>query len=150
MSKLKAFLGYFIAALMVPMVMITLMGMQPIAEWLVKTTGVVITPWSTGGEVVRTLPHGSYETRIHRPVFDALIGQKSEGFVQIVWAKTGSLPEPLVEDIDYNNDGQVDFQVTLHPSRKTAEWQPYTPKMLRLEGPYQIGDGMGVRIWMKR
>jgi hypothetical protein len=80
-AKMKAFLGYFTAALMVPVVFISLMGMGPLAEGLVKVTGVVISPWYTGGEVARTVAHGAYELRIHRPVFDWLIGEQREGFV---------------------------------------------------------------------
>lgn len=150
MNKLKAVLGYLIAALMVPVIIVTLMGMGSIAKWLVDVTGVEISPWSTGGEVVRTIDHGSYETRIHRPIFDALIGQKRQGFVQVVWAKTETLPETLTESIDYDDDGQADFEVTLNPAIKTAEWSPSMPNALRMEGPYRIGDGLGVRVWMKR
>jgi len=150
MNKLKAFVGYFVAALMVPVVFVTLMGMGPIAELLVSVTGVEISPWTTGGEVVRTINQGRYETRIHRPVFDALIGQKREGFVQVVWYPTGNLPETLTEAIDYDNDGQNDFEVTLNRDSKTAEWTPTNANALRMEGPYRIGDGLGVRIWMKR
>lgn len=150
MNKLKAVLGYLIAALMIPVVLVTLMGMGPLAEWMVEATGVVLSPWNTGGEVVQTIDHGSYETRIHRPVFDALIGQKRQGFIQVVWAKTESLPETLTEAVDYNADGQVDFEVTLHSSAKTAEWTPSMPNALRMDGPYRIGDGLGVRVWMKR
>lgn len=149
MGKFKAFLGYFWAALMVPLVMITLMGMNPIAEAIVDITGVQISPWFTGGEVARTIPHNGYETRIHRPVFDALIGQRSEGFVQVVWAKAEALPETLTEVIDYDNDGQADFEVTLHPRTKTAEWKPLAGNALALEGVYTIGDGVGVRITLK-
>lgn len=149
LAKLKSFLGYFLAVLMVPVVFITLMGMQPIAQGLVSVTGVEISPWFTGGEVTRTIDHGGYETRIHRPVFDALIGERPEGFVQVVWRATAALPDRVVEAIDYNEDGQADFQVTLHPRTKTAEWQPYNDQSFDIEGPYAIGDGMGVRIKLK-
>lgn len=149
MRKVKTFLAYFWAALMVPLAMVTLMGMNPIAEALVDITGVQISPWFTGGEVARTIPHSGYETHIHRPVFDALIGQRSEGFVQVVWAKTEALPETLSEAVDYDNDGQADFEITLHPKNKTAEWKPLVPNALALEGVYAIGDGVGVRVTLK-
>lgn len=149
MGKLRAFLGYFLAALMVPLAMITLMGMDSIARTLVDITGVQVSPWFTGGEVVRTIAHNGYETRIHRPIFDALIGQRSEGFVQVVWAKTEALPETLREAIDYDSDGQADFEITLHPQAKTAEWKPFAPDALGLEGVYTIGDGVGVRVTLK-
>ncbi len=149
LSKVKSFLGYFLAALMVPVVFITLMGMGSLAEGLVKVTGVEISPWFTGGEVARSVAHGAYETNIHRPVFDALIGERREGFVQIVWTPAGALPETIVEEIDYDNDGQADFQVTLHSNTKTAEWKTYIDQAYGIDGPYAIGDGLGVRINLK-
>ncbi len=148
-AKLTSFLGYFIAALMVPVVFVTLMGMEPLAEGLVKVTGVEISPWFTGGKVVRTIPHGAYDTRIHRPVFDALIGERREGFVQIVWGPATALPDTIVEDIDYDNDGRADFQLTLHPRTKTAEWNAHIEQAYGMDGPYTIGDGTGVRINLK-
>ncbi len=149
-AKIRSFLAYFLAALMVPVVFVTLRGMQPLAQELVKITGVVISPWYTGGEVARVVTHGAYETRIHRPVFDALVGERQEGFVQVVWSPTTALPETVVETIDYDNNRQVDFLVTLHPKTKAAEWQAYSDKAYGMEGPYEIGDGMGVRIKLYR
>lgn len=148
-TKVKTFLGYFVAALMVPVVFVTLMGMGPLAEGLVKLTGVEISPWFTGGAVVRAIPHGAYDTRIHRPVFDALIGERREGFVQIVWGPATALPDTIVEDIDYDNDGHADFQVTLHPRTKTAEWHSHIEHAYGMDGPYAIGDGVGMRIKLK-
>jgi hypothetical protein len=67
----------------------------------------------------------------------------------VVWAKREALPETIVEDIDYDNDGRADFQVTLHSKTKTAEWRPYSEQAFGIEGPYAIGDGLGVRIKLK-
>lgn len=149
MNKLKSFLGYLLAVLMVPVVFVTLMGMEPLATGLVQVTGVEISPWITGGKVARTVSHGRYETHIYQPVFEAMIGQRREGFVQVVWSKTGSLPETITEEIDYDDDGQADFEVTLHPKTKTAEWRALTDQSIGLDGPYAIGDGIGVRIKLK-
>jgi hypothetical protein len=149
-SKIKSVLGYMVAALMLPAVVVTLIGMGSLAETLVGITGMVISPWYTGGEVARTIQHEGYETRIHRPVFDAIIGERREGFMQVVWTPKSALPETLIEDIDINEDGQPDFQVTLHPKTKTAEWRPYGDQAYGMEGPYEIGEGMGVRIKLKK
>jgi hypothetical protein len=150
MNKVKAFLGYMIAALMVPLVIVGLMSYPMIGEGLVNGLELEISPWFTGGAVVRTVSHAGYETRIHRPVFDALIGKRQEGFVQVVWAKTETLPVTLSEEIDYDGDGKVDFAVTLDPRTKTATWQPYSSQALELLGLYEIGDGIGVRIKLMR
>lgn len=150
MKKLKAILGYLIAALMVPLGMFTLIGMGPVSEMIVNVTGVRISPLYTGGEVVRTVDHLSYETRIHRPVFDALIGETREGFVQIVWSPRNALPATVEETIDFDTDGTPDFTITLHPASKTATWQALTNQPFGMDGPYAIGEGevegVGVRI----
>lgn len=150
MKKMKALLGYIAAVLMVPLAMFTLMGMGPVAEAIVNVTGVQISPWFTGGEVARTVAHTAYETRIHQPVFDGLIGQTREGFVQIVWSPLESLPGTVDETIDFDADGTPDFAVTLHPLNKTAEWQPLTGQPYGMDGPYTIGEGVGVRIKLRR
>jgi pimeloyl-ACP methyl ester carboxylesterase len=146
MATVKSFGGYLIAALMIPLALLTLMAMMPVSELLVQVSGVEISPWFTGGEVARTASHAGYETRIHRPIFDGLFSQRREGFIQVVWAKADVLPDIIVEDIDFDNDGQADFQVTLYPRQKVAAWQPYNEYALELQGPYAIGDGLGVRI----
>jgi hypothetical protein len=149
MKKLKAVLGYIVAALMLPVVIVTFMSLGPLSELLVKTTGIQISPWFSGGTVAQTIEHEKYATQIHRPVFDALIGERKEGFVQVVWLPKLILPNTIEETIDYDGDGQPDFRVTLHTDTKTAEWQPLTQQALGFDGPYRIGEGMGVRIRLR-
>lgn len=149
-QTIQSFFGYFVAALMIPLSFITLMGMGPISEMLVKVTGVEISPWYTGGEIVTTIDHAGYQTRIHRPVFDAFIGQRREGFVQIVWAPAESLPAVVQDEIDYNADGRTDFSIHMVPQTKTATWQSLNPAVVGLDGPYQIDDGIGVRVKLIR
>jgi hypothetical protein len=149
MNKLKAILGTIVAALMLPVVIVTFMSLGPLSELLVKSTGLQISPWFSGGEVAQTVEHEKYNTQVHRPVFDALIGKRKEGFVQVVWLPKLILPDTIEETIDYDSDGQPDFQVTLHTDSKTAEWQPLTNQAVGLDGPYRIGQGMGVRVRLK-
>ena len=150
MNKIKALLGYLAAVLMVPLALFTFIGLGPVSEAIVNVTGVQISPWYTGGEVVRTVSHPTYETRIHRPVFDALIGEQREGFVQIVWTPLEALPGKVEETIDYDNDGTPDFTIMLHPKRKTAAWQALTGQPYDMDGPYAIGEGLGVRIKLRK
>jgi hypothetical protein len=145
-NKIRSFFGYLAAGLMIPLALVSIMGMGPIAELLVKTSGVEISPWFTGGEVSRTVSHENYQTRIHRPIFDGLFSERREGFVQVVWAPAQNLPETIVEDVDYDNDGSPDFQITLRPREKTADWKIYNHNVGAMQGPYIIGDGVGIRM----
>jgi hypothetical protein len=60
------------------------------------------------------------------------------------------LETEIVEDIDDDGDGRADFQVALNPGQKTATWKAYSLWALKFEGPYQIGDGLGIRVTLKR
>jgi thiol:disulfide interchange protein len=149
MSKLKAFFGYGLAALGLPIILATFMGQSFWSETLVSATGVRISPWITGDEVARTVEHGQYQTRLHKPVFMALIGEQPEGFVQVDWAPLGSVPAQLAEDIDYNADGQPDFRVELDTQTNQAKITPYGAHVIGLGGVYKLKEAWAVRVNVK-
>lgn len=149
MSKVKSFLGYTIAALMIPVALVALMGMGPLSELLVSVTGLEITPWFSGGDVVRTVDHDGYETRIHEPVFDALIGERREGFVQIDWEPLSRLPARIDQDVDWDNDGAADFRIQVQMETLEANLTPFAEGILGLEGVYRLEDGVAVRVTLR-
>ena len=149
MSKLKAFFGYAVAALGLPIILATFMGQGFWMTNLVSATGWRVSPWYTGDEVAHTVAHTGYETRIHRPVFLALIGERPEGFVQVDWAPPGRVPAQLAEEIDYNADGQVDFRVELDTQTQQAKLTPYTAQVIGLQGTYQLKEAWAVRVTLK-
>ncbi len=149
MSKLKAFFGYALAALGLPITLATFMGMGFFSNSLVSATGLRVSPWYTGDEVAHTVMHDGYETRIHKPVFQALIGERSEGFVQVDWAPPGRVPALMAEDIDYNADGQPDFRVELNTQNQQATITPYTAQVIALQGTYRLKDAWAVRVTLK-
>ena len=146
MRKLKALLGYALAGLALVIVLATLMGMSAWEKALVAATGVRVSPWFTGDDVVRTDSHGRYEMRIHRPVFQALIGERDEGFVQVDWAPADSLPAGVEHAVDYDGDGTVDFLVRLDTDQGRADVTPVGPEVLGLRDIYRLDDGWAVRV----
>ena len=149
MSKLKAFFGYSLAILALPIMLATFMGEGFWMQTLVSATGLRVSPWTTGDDVARTVDHGVYETRIHKPVFMALIGERSEGFVQVDWAPLGRVPAQVTEDIDYNADGQPDFRVELDAQTRQAKVTAYTAQVIGLQGVYRLKDAWAVRVNLK-
>ena len=69
-----------------------LSGMTTSAARLASATGITVSPRFSGGEVIRSVDHGTYKTVIHRPVFDGLIGERRDGFIQIEWHPVTALP----------------------------------------------------------
>jgi hypothetical protein len=124
--------------------------METWSKGLVSVTGLTVSPWYTGGEVLRTVDHGPYRTSIHRPVFDGLISECSNGFVQVEWGPLGCLPERIEEDIDLDGDGCPEFRVQLAPQTATATLVPYDQRVKKLEGVYRLKRGLAIRVALSK
>ena len=150
MNRLKAITGYALALLSLVGFMVVILGLGGWMNLLVSATGLTVSPWFSGGQVVRTVEHGAYRTEIHRPVFDALIGERSEGFVQVSWRPDGAVPERLDEEVDYNGDGKADFRVQVGTSPREAALTPYAPGVVSVSGPYHLTGAWAVRVELRK
>ena len=154
MAKLKPVLGYFAAVLSI---LIMAAGVLGYILWdqlglsgpVIAASGLVRSPWYSGGEVAQTIDHGAYQTRIHRPVFDAFIGERKEGFVQVAWAPPDALPAQIDQQIDADADGQADFRIELDTVTRQATLTPYTSQVINLQGVYDLGESLAVRVGLK-
>jgi hypothetical protein len=147
---LKAICGYTLAVLGVPLVLIGILGPQyGLGELFISATGLTLSPWIDGGEVVQTIHHGRYQTQVHRMVFDALIGERKEGFVQVDWLPPHGLPARIDEEIDADGDGQADFRVEVVTATQEVTLTPYAPWVLELEGIYGLEDSLVVRVTLR-
>ena len=150
MNIVKAICGYLMAMLGVPLILLGLMGPSAgLDERFISATGLTLSPWIDGGEVVQTTDHGTYQTHVHRMVFDALIGQRKEGFVQVDWLPPYALPARIDEEIDADGDGQADFRVEAVTATQEVTLTPHAPWVLRLEGIYGLEDSLVVRVILK-
>ena len=150
MKTLKGILGYSWAFLTIFIVLATFMGNDYFSEQLASATGITVSPWFSGGEVVRTVDHGTYKTYLHRPVFDALIGEKRKGFMQLNWEPYEGLPSMIREQIDYNGDNKKDFLITVDTHTGDTTLTAQNPTVLATEGPYRLKKGWAVRVRLKK
>jgi hypothetical protein len=103
MSRLRTILFNCWAFLALPIIIATFVANDFWAKQLVANTGLKVSPWDTGGEVVQTINHGEYRTQIHQTVFEGVIWERRKGFVQINWQPVRRLlPEIIDEEIDYD------------------------------------------------
>jgi hypothetical protein len=150
MQKLKVFFGYTTAVLTFPFIVVMILGaVGGLGELFVEVTGLKTSANYTGGEVVRTIDHGTYQTQIHRMVFDALLWERSEGFIQVGWAPLDALPVRIDEEIDANGDGQADLRVQVDTANKESTLTPYASWVLDLEGTYRLNDTLAVRVRLR-
>jgi hypothetical protein len=146
MSKLKAFLGYTFAALSPLIVLASFIGLDFLAEPFIAATGLTVSANFTGGEVVQAVDHGAYRAAIHRPVFDALIGERKEGFVQIDWTPVEALPALVEDEIDVDGDGQADMRLQVDAANEETTLTAYAPWVLEVEGTYRLPEMLAVRV----
>lgn len=150
MKIVRAICGYLLAMLGVPLVLFAIIAPTgDLGERFISATGLTLSPWIDGGEVVQTIRHRRYQTHVHRMVFDALIGERKEGFVQVDWLPPYALPARIDEEIDADGDGQADFRVEVVTATKEATLTPYAPWVLGLEGTYRLEDSLAIRVTLK-
>lgn len=61
-----------------------------------------------------------------------------------------TLPGRIGEQIDYDHDGVVDFEVELNSKASHAALKPLRPEVLGCEGVMLLKDGCVLRIDLKR
>jgi hypothetical protein len=151
MSRIRTHLAYGWAFLAAPLVLATFMGMDFFAGRLVAVTGLHVHPLYTGGEVAQTIDHGRYQTLIHRPVFDGLVGQREYGILQIQWQpKDANLPERIDEAIDLDADNTSEFTIRLNTKTNTADLELSGDRFLALDEVITVANTRVVRISLKR
>jgi len=151
MTRFKTFLYYSWALMGVPIVLATFMGMNFWAKKLVAITGLEVSPRFTGGQVINTVKHDEYKTLIHRPVFNGLIRERRNGFVQIKWKPNESLlPRLIDEEIDFDTDGRSDFRIRLDTQTNEAELQAFNGEVVSPGEVLVLGNERIIRITLKR
>ncbi len=136
------------AALAIPVANATFVGMDFFSRGLIAATGLKVSPWMNGGEVVQVVKHEGYQTQIHQPVFDGLFGEKKEGFVQVDWTPLKNLPPGISEEVDFDWDGRADFKINLDVEAVSAKITKENSQVESLEGCYKLKDGRAVRVWL--
>jgi hypothetical protein len=143
-------MGYAWAAAAVIIALATFFGHNYFSSTLAISTGVTVNPRFSGGQILKTIDHGKYKTAIHRPVFDSLIGQTKEGFIQINWEPAAGLPPIIREGFDYNQDGNDDFTITLNTTTGETMLTKNSPDVLDVGKSYRLKNGWAVRVLLKR
>jgi hypothetical protein len=148
---LKSGLGYTWAVLCLVVVLATFVGLNFWANTLAQGTGIQVSPRYTGGEVQRSVDHGQYLTLLHRPVFDGLLGERSEGFVQIDWTPKDqqSLPALIEEEFDTDGDGTLEFSIRLDTVAVRADLIKMKPWVLSADSVITVDKEQILRVRLR-
>jgi hypothetical protein len=150
MKKLKGFLGYLWAVSAFFVVLATFFGNDYLSRKLAAETGVTVSARYSGGEIVRVIDHGSYKTYLHRPVFDGLIVERDDGFIQMNWEPFVGLPSVIEETIDFDGNGKGDFFITLDTKTGTASLISYNTTVVSVDRVYKLKNGWAARVSLRK
>ena len=111
MKKVKITAGIIWAILCLILIIILFPGLNNFSTAASKLPFMKINPRYSGGEVAGQVITPGCTLLIRKPVFNGLLGERKNGFVQLDWR--GNIPDEVKDTIDYDLDKVPDFGITI-------------------------------------
>ena len=146
MKKLIIILGFTWAAICLVIILIMFPGLDSFSRQLARLPFMKVNPTLSGGDTVRSVTREDYTFHIHRPVFDALIGESSNGFIQLDLEWNDSIPVPVNDSIDFNMDDHIDFFISIDPLSDQVHLNPLQPHVRDIIAEARLENGWIVRV----
>ncbi|MDD5209723.1 MAG: hypothetical protein PHV36_10080 [Elusimicrobiales bacterium] len=147
-EKIKQAAGYAWAAAAFAAALAALSSHEGIGRGI-AATGLRISPVFSGGELARTINRKGYSVFIHRPVFDALLREKKEGFVQVDWGPAEALPARLSETLDLDGDGRAESILELETAGPEVKLRTEDCRVGPAEKPLLVEKARTVRLYQE-
>ncbi|BDX38806.1 hypothetical protein CYCD_21610 [Tenuifilaceae bacterium CYCD] len=143
MKQLLSIPAYIWAIICMLLIPATFIGNTQFAKQLARLPFMKVNPIYSGGDIDRSYQQDSITVTINKPVFAALIGTSSKGFVQVTFS--GKLPETINSAIDYNSDNQPDFNVTINTATNSTKFEALSENVTGLNVSSRVKDCWIVR-----
>lgn len=147
-EKIKQAAGYAWAAAAFAAALAALSSHEGIGRGI-ASTGLRISPVFSGGELARTINRKGYSVFVHRPVFDALLREKKEGFVQVDWGPAEALPARLSETLDLDGDGKAESILELETAGPAVLLRTEDCRVGPAEKPLLVEKARAVRLYQE-
>ena len=148
MKKLKIIAGITWAFAGLILIIILFPGLNSFSASASKLPFMKINPNYSGGEVAKQLISDGCTLSIRKPVFDGLLRERKNGFVQLDW--TGNLPDKISDTIDYDFDNKPDFSIEVDRLNTLTSIDAFSLKVKDVEMSTQTSYGWAVRIGLKK
>jgi hypothetical protein len=146
MKKFFTILGFVWAVLCLIIVLVMFPGLDSCSRQVAKLPFMKINPNFSGGDTAATICYENYTLNIHEPVFAALIGESSRGFVQLDWTWKDSIPVAISDSIDYNMDFAPDFIIGIDPSTERYQIEALNDVVKGIGASARTENGWIVRV----
>ena len=148
MKKIKIVAGIFWAILCLLLILVLFPGLNNFSSGISRLPFMKINPNLTGGEAAEQIVMKSCTLVVRKPVFDGLIGERKQGFVQIDWR--GNLPEIVSDTIDYDLDKKPDFVIRISRSESSTVLKLLNPKVRKVGISTPTSYGWSARIKIEK
>jgi hypothetical protein len=144
MKKIKIIAGITWAIIGLILILILFPGLNSFSSSAAKLPFMKINPNLTGGTVDHQLVSLGCTLDVRKPVFDGLIRERKNGFVQLDWR--GNLPDKLTDTVDYNLDGLPDFYILVDRNKSMTDLELVSDKVKGLRISTPTSYGWAVRV----
>jgi len=149
MTRIKSIAGYAWAFAIIVLILVMFIRNDYFARTLASASGVKVSANWTGGEVVKIVDYGTYRTLIHRPVFDRLIGESKEGFIQIRWEPLYGLPALIEEPVNFSSGAKEDFSIRVDTKTGKTVLVKNNTNVLSVSESERLDNAWLVRVKLK-
>ena len=144
MKKIQITAGIIWAFAGLSLILILFPGLTGFSKSLAQLPFMKINPNYSGGEVAFREIQPSCTLVVRKPVFDGLLKERKHGFVQVDWR--GNMPEKINDTIDYDQDSNPDFIITIDSGSSDTEIKPLSKKVQDINVSTTTSYGWAVRV----
>ena len=144
MKKVKIIAGISWAFLCLILIIILFPGLNSFSVSVSKLPFMKLNPRYTGGYIANQVITESCTLNIRKPVFNGFFKESKSGFVQLDWR--GNIPEVLSDSIDYNDDGNKDFSISVDRKNSKTLLDPFSDKVKSVIISTPTSYGWAVRV----
>jgi len=146
MKKIRIIPAYIWAAACFILIPITFIKNDALAEKLARLPFMKIHPrYSGGDERIAYINKGLHIT-VFEPVYSGIKGKGSDGFVQVKFAGTNKMPGTINEAIDYDLNGDPDFEVSINTSDGVTTLEKLNNHVQSVQVSSKVKDYWLVRV----
>lgn len=144
MKKIKIYAGIIWAFAGLILILILFLGLTGFSKSLAQLPFMKINPNYSGGEIAFSKIQPACTIVVRKPVFDGLLKERKSGFVQVDWR--GNIPERISDTIDYDQDSNPDFIITVDPGSSDTAIEPLSKKVQDINVSTSTSYGWAVRV----
>jgi hypothetical protein len=101
--------------------------------------------FSGGNERIAYIKNGLHIS-VFEPIYGGVTGKDPEGFVQVKFTGTNGMPGTITEDIDYDLNGDPDFNISIQTGDGTTTLEKLNTHVQSVQVSSKVKDYWLVRV----